>query len=72
MSSDPRSFAGEALEHAVRGARLDLTPARRELVGPVLDGIYALIDHLDAVSLGETPPATAFNARWEGLNDETV
>jgi len=24
------------------------------------------------VSLGETPPATAFNARWEGLNDETV
>lgn len=38
----------------------------------MLDGIYALIDHLDAVSLGETPPATAFNARWEGLNDETV
>jgi hypothetical protein len=30
-----------------------------------LEGVYALIDLLDAVELGETPPATAFDARWE-------
>jgi hypothetical protein len=30
-----------------------------------LEGVYALIDMLDAVEHGETPPATAFDARWE-------
>jgi len=35
------------------------------VVGPALEGVYALIDMLDAVQLGEIAPATAFNARWE-------
>ena len=38
---------------------------RPELVGPVLTEIYSLIDDLDHVPLGEVPPATAFDARWE-------
>ncbi len=65
MSSSARSFQGEAFEHACRSARLVLSVERRAAVGPALEGVYGLIDMLDAVQLGETPPATAFNARWE-------
>jgi hypothetical protein len=65
MSTDARSFAGDQLKDAARAARLNLPPDRLEIVGPVLEGIYALIDTLDAFPLGETPPATAFDARWE-------
>ena len=35
------------------------------MVGATLEGIYALIDLLDTVALGETPPATAFDPRWQ-------
>ena len=31
----------------------------------MINGIYAMLDTLDEVPLGETPPATAFDARWE-------
>jgi hypothetical protein len=58
-------FPPEALEHAARGARLEVTPDRLEAVRQVLEGTYAAIDRLDDVPLGETPPATAFDARWE-------
>jgi hypothetical protein len=65
MPTTPRSFAGEALTHAARTARLELNAERAGLVGPTAEAIYALIDRLDEVPLGETPPATAFDARWE-------
>ncbi len=65
MSASARSFHGEAFECACRTARLDLSVERRSVVGPALEGVYALVDMLDAVELGETPPATAFDARWE-------
>ncbi|MDQ3904632.1 MAG: hypothetical protein M3300_04100 [Actinomycetota bacterium] len=65
MSADARSFSSEQLMHAARTARLDLPAGRLEVVGPALEGIYALIGTLDAFPLGETPPATAFDARWE-------
>ena len=64
MPTSPRSFSGEALASALRTARLELTEERAALVGPTVEGIYALIDRLDDVPLGETPPATAFDARW--------
>jgi hypothetical protein len=51
--------------YAARVARLNLPADRLEIVGPALEGIYALIDTLDAFPLGETPPATAFDARWD-------
>jgi hypothetical protein len=66
MISEPRSFAGEPVEHAARAARLPLSADRRQIIGPALEMIYALIDTLDSVRVGETPPATAFDARWEG------
>ncbi|MGY1822425.1 hypothetical protein [Geodermatophilus sp. SYSU D00079] len=65
MTPTPRSFSAEGTAHAARGARLDLAADRHEAVGAVLAEMYALIDRLDDVPLGETPPATAFDARWE-------
>ncbi len=64
MPPTPRSFSGEALTHALRTARLELDAERSALVGPTVEAIYALLDRLDDVPLGETPPATAFDARW--------
>jgi Asp-tRNA(Asn)/Glu-tRNA(Gln) amidotransferase C subunit len=65
MSTEARSFTSDQLMYAARAARLNLSADRLEVVGPALEGIYALIDTLDAFSLGETPPATAFDARWD-------
>ena len=61
----PRPLHGEGLEHALRTARLDVPADRAELVSSTAQSIYALIDELDTLDLGETPPATAFDARWE-------
>lgn len=57
---------GEAgLEHLLAVARLELTPERRAVVGPAVDMILGLMDTLDDIEIGETPPATAFDPRWE-------
>ncbi|WP_100499292.1 Asp-tRNA(Asn)/Glu-tRNA(Gln) amidotransferase subunit GatC [Geodermatophilus chilensis] len=65
MSTQSRELVGEALQIAARTARLDLSPERLEAVAPMVNSIYAMLDTLDEVPLGETPPATAFDARWE-------
>jgi len=65
MPAAPRSFPPESLRHAAAGARLELTDDRLEEVGQLLADTYALIDLMDDVPLGDTPPATAFDARWE-------
>ena len=65
MSSSPRSFSAETLAQVARAARLELPADRLETVGPVLAQMYADIDRLDDVPIGETPPAAAFDARWE-------
>jgi hypothetical protein len=59
-----RAFTGDAIRHAAQIARLDIAE-REDMLGPVVTGIYALIDQLDAVPLGETPPAIGFDPRWE-------
>jgi Asp-tRNA(Asn)/Glu-tRNA(Gln) amidotransferase C subunit len=61
----PRNFQGDALDHALRTARLTLPPERNETVRATAESIYTVIDQLDSLDLGETPPAAAFNARWE-------
>lgn len=50
-----------------RAARLELTSDRREVVAPALYGILGLLDALDAVDLGETPPTNSFDPRWRDL-----
>ncbi|NEK86128.1 hypothetical protein GCU60_10205 [Blastococcus saxobsidens] len=65
MTPTPRSFSAEAIALAAAGARLGLPEDRQEMLGAFLGEMYGLIDRLDDVPLGETPPATAFDARWE-------
>ena len=65
MPAGPRSFPPESLRQTAAGARLELSDDRLEEVGQLLTDTYALIDLMDDVPLGETPPATAFDARWE-------
>lgn len=38
---------------------------RRAAAGPVVDMVMGLFDSLDEIEVGEAPPATAFDARWE-------
>lgn len=45
-------------------ARLSLTEDRIEHVGAAIQLVNGLIDQLDALDLADTPPATAFDARW--------
>lgn len=65
MSRSRPSCSGTTLDELLRMARLDLGPERVAVVGPTVDEIYGLMDRLDAVELGDTAPATAFDARWE-------
>jgi hypothetical protein len=60
-----RTFDGDALDCALATARLDIPADRREAVRAAAESMYGVLDGLDALELGETPPATAFNARWE-------
>ncbi len=67
--SDPVPKQIEPSELPVLGkaARLELTSERRAIVAPALDGILGLLDALDSVDLGETPPTNSFDARWRDL-----
>ena len=46
-------------------ARLDLPEDRYALQAETLTGIFQMLDALDGVELGETPPAFAYRAKWE-------
>jgi Asp-tRNA(Asn)/Glu-tRNA(Gln) amidotransferase C subunit len=66
MSKVERAPLTSATLQALAGvARLNVPEARREPVRSVLDRMYTLLDGLDAVPVGETPPANAYDARWE-------
>lgn len=54
-----------SLDTAALTARLEIPEDRAEAVRTSMESIYTLIDRLDELDLGETPPATAFDARWE-------
>ncbi|WP_280511274.1 hypothetical protein [Nocardia farcinica] len=45
-------------------ARLPLPDERHDIVGAALDSVYGEIDRLRELELGDTPTATAFDARW--------
>jgi hypothetical protein len=66
MASTPRSPLGdEALDQLLAHARLDLSAERRTAAGPAVTMVLGLYDSLDEIAVGETPPASAFDARWE-------
>ncbi|WP_110038920.1 hypothetical protein [Nocardia neocaledoniensis] len=45
-------------------ARLPLAADRHAIVGATLDVVYENVDCLGEIELGDTFPATAFDARW--------
>lgn len=65
MAAQRPSCSGPTLDELARMARLELSPERKAAVGPAVDLVHGLVDQLDAVELGDVPPATAFDARWE-------
>ena len=62
--SVPKQIKPSDLAALCTAARLELTPERQAVVAPALDGILNLLDALDAVDLGETPPTNSFDPRW--------
>jgi len=54
-----------SLSALLRHAELELDEARRAALLPVLGVVEASIAAVRAVDVGELPPATAFDARWE-------
>lgn len=60
-----RSFSRPVFESVAGVARLTVPADRTDAVRKSIETLYALIDRLDELDLGETPPATAFDARWE-------
>lgn len=62
-----RSFSAPSFESAAVVARLDIPEYRAEPVRSAVESAYGLIDKLDDLDLdlAETPPGTAFDARWE-------
>ena len=66
MAPTRRSPLGdEALDQLLAHARLDLGAERRTAVGPAVAMVLGLYDSLDEIPVGETPPASTFDARWE-------
>jgi hypothetical protein len=65
MAPVERSPLGdEVFDQLLAHARLHLSPERRAAAGPALTMTLGLYDSLDGIAVGETPPATAFDARW--------
>ena len=50
---------------AARVGGLEPGPERLAQLVPAMDGFYTLLDALHRDDLGETPPAFAFQARWD-------
>jgi aspartyl/glutamyl-tRNA(Asn/Gln) amidotransferase C subunit len=56
----------EEVAALAKTARLDLAEDRTQLMAETMEGIFQLLDSLDEVELGETAPAFAYRAKWEG------
>ena len=60
------AISGKRLKDMAVNARLGLDDERAQALSPVAEQTFALLDGLDAVKLGDTPPAFSFDARWKG------
>lgn len=59
------AISGERLKEMAANVRLELSDARAGELAPVAEQVFGLLDGLDEVALGDTPPAFAFDARWK-------
>lgn len=53
------------IQQSAAMVRYPLTDERAAELVPHLTNLLAALDMLDEISLGETPPAAAFDPRWE-------
>lgn len=60
-----RQLSVGTLDHLATVARLKLPEDRYAPVTEAVELVMGLTDSLDDIELGETVPATAFNAQWE-------
>lgn len=64
MNTPRPSVSPETLQALSAHARLPMPEERVGDAAATLQLIQSLIDALDDVDLGDTPPATTFDARW--------
>lgn len=64
MSNDRRpDLTPDRVRDMAATAGLSLDKSRAEALTPWVDQVFAMMDGLDAIPLGETPPAFAFKCR---------
>lgn len=64
MDLDRPAVTPEVARTLADHARLPIAEERLGELGALLDLVQSLVDQLDSVELGDTPPATTFDARW--------
>jgi len=64
MTNPTRQFGADAVRILAHLAGLALPPDRVPALAAELTAMYADLDALADVPLGDTPPATAFDPRW--------
>jgi len=64
MTTPRPTVTPEMLRTLAEHARLPMPDDRVEAAAATADLVQGAVDGLDAVDLGDTPPATTFDARW--------
>ena len=58
------ALTGGRVKELALNTRLVLHGSRAEAIAPVVEQIFVMLDDLDSVELGETPPSFSFQANW--------
>ncbi len=59
-----RTLDPERIRTLAGYVRLELPAGREDVVQAALTDLLASLDRVAEIPMGETPPATAFDARW--------
>ena len=59
------ALTGGRVKDLALNTRLVLHSARAEAIAPVVGQVFDMLDDLDSVGLGETPPSFSFRANWK-------
>ena len=59
------ALTAERVKDLALNTRLVLHGSRAEAIAPVVEQIFGMLDDLDSVGLGETPPSFSFRANWK-------
>ena len=59
------ALTAERVKDLALNTRLVLHGARAEAIAPVVEQVFDMLDDLDSIGLGETPPSFSFRANWK-------